>query len=131
MIIRDNYRQAISYIFFGGCTTIINIIVYYILYYRLSINNFTSNVIAWVIAVLFAYITNKIYVFKKYSLRFQAVIKETLYFTACRLSTGILDVSIMYFAIDLMQWNALFWKVITNIFIIVSNFVLSKYWIFK
>lgn len=127
----DNYKQAIAYLFFGGLTTIINIVVYYLLYYKISVNNFTSNVVAWIIAVLFAYITNKVYVFQKHSLNIRAIIKETMSFAVCRLSTGILDVSIMYFAIDLMQWNALFWKVIANILVIISNFVLSKYWIFK
>lgn len=130
-MINDNYKQAIAYLFFGGLTTIINIVVYYISYYQLSVNNFTSNVVAWIIAVLFAYITNKIYVFQKRSLTPQAILKEVSSYAVCRLSTGILDVSIMYFAIDLMQWNALFWKVFTNILVIIGNFVLSKYWIFK
>ena len=130
-MINDNYKQAIAYLFFGGLTTIINIVVYYILYYQLSVNNFTSNVVAWIIAVLFAYITNKIYVFQKRSLKPQAILKEVLSYAVCRLSTGILDVFIMYFAIDLMQWNALFWKVFTNILVIIGNFVLNKYWIFK
>ena len=56
------HREIISYLFFGGCTTLINIIAYYVCYNVISISNVISTIIAWIISVLFAFVTNKLYV---------------------------------------------------------------------
>ena len=124
------YREVIAYLFFGGCTTLVNIISYYLSYNILNISNVTSTVIAWIISVLFAYVTNRIFVFESNN-KGKAIIKEIFAFFSCRMFTGILDVAIMYFAVDIFEFNSLLWKIISNVLVIIANYVFSKIFIFK
>lgn len=125
------YKSIISYLFFGVCTTAVNVATYYICYNVIQIANVPATVIAWVLAVLFAYITNKLFVFDSKSFDFGVLKKEILAFFGCRLLTGILDVIIMYLAVDCMYWNSIVWKIVSNILVIVLNYVASKLIIFK
>ena len=90
------YEEIILYIFFGVCTTIVNILVYYICSHLFNFGTIISTVIAWILSVLFALITNKIWVFKSKSWDKSIFIKESISFFSCRLLTGLLDVLIMY-----------------------------------
>lgn len=126
--IYKKYKMPILYLLFGGLTTLINIATYFIFYDILHLNNVASNIIAWIVSVIFAFITNKIYVFESKS---KSIIYELSTFFACRLGTGFLDLGIMYLTVDILKWNALLMKVISNIVVIVLNFVFSKLIIFK
>ena len=86
------YEDIVLYGFFGVCTTIINLISYFFFYNILKFSNVASTCIAWTIAVAFAYITNKIFVFKSKSFNFDILVKEILSFFGCGFLTGILDV---------------------------------------
>ncbi len=119
------------YLIFGALTTVVNIISYYVAYNVLKIPNVTSTVLAWVISVLFAFLTNKIFVFESKSSGFKEIFREISAFFACRLLTGVLDVAIMWASVDIMDWNSLLWKVISNILVIVLNYFASKFLIFK
>ena len=88
------YNSLITYAVFGICTTIINILAFYLLYNVLEIKNVPANIIAWVLAVLFAFITNKLFVFKSKSMDFKTLFTEGVSFFACRFLTGVLDVII-------------------------------------
>ncbi len=127
----QKYRDVILYLFFGGCTTVLNIAVYYLCYNIAGIPNVPSTCIAWILSVLFAYLTNKVYVFQSKSFKKEVLLREGLQFFGCRLLTGILDVAIMFVAVDLLHWNGLVWKVISNILVIILNYVASKLLIFK
>lgn len=124
----NKYKMPILYLFFGGLTTFINIFVYFICYDISNLSNVSSNIIAWIIAVIFAFITNKIYVFESKS---KSILYELSTFLACRLGTGVLDLGIMYLTVDIFKWNAFLMKIISNIIVIVLNFVFSKLIIFK
>lgn len=125
------YQNIIFYVIFGLGTTIINVVAYYICYSILNFKNVPSTVIAWVLAVLFAYITNKLFVFGSKSFASDVLIKEILSFVGCRLLTGILDVFIMYIAVDVMSGNPTVWKLISNVIVIILNYIASKRVIFK
>ena len=125
------YRQQILYLFFGGCTTLVNILTYYVSYNIGGMPNVPANLLAWVLSVLFAFITNKIWVFESRSFSFSVLVKECAAFFAARGLTGLLDLSIMYAAVDLLGWNALLWKVISNVIVIILNYIASKWFIFK
>jgi putative flippase GtrA len=127
----QKYRDIILYLFFGGCTTVLNIAVYYLCYNIAGIPNVPSTCIAWILSVLFAYLTNKVYVFQSRSFQREVLLREGLQFFGCRLLTGILDVAIMFVAVDLLHWNGLLWKVISNVLVIILNYVASKLLIFK
>ena len=126
----DKYKSIILYLFFGGCTTVINIASYFVVCEILLINNFSSTVIAWFVSVLFAFFTNKKYVFESNCKDLKEKCKELFSFFACRFMTGILDVIIMVIAVDYMQWNNMLWKIISNIIVIIINYIASKYFIF-
>ena len=125
------YKSFISYAFFGVCTTVVNVVSYYLCFNIAGIWNVVSTVIAWVLAVLFAYITNKIWVFESKSFVRKVLVKEIPAFFGCRLATGVLDVVIMYMAVDVMHSNGTVWKIISNILVIIINYVASKLVIFK
>lgn len=125
------YKSLISYAFFGVCTTAVNVISYYIFISITGISNVVSTVIAWFLAVLFAYITNKLWVFESKSFERRVLVKEILAFFGCRLTTGVLDVVVMYMAVDVIHSNGTIWKIISNIIVIIINYIASKLVIFK
>lgn len=126
----EKYKEIIRYGVAGVATTVINIVVYKVCYDALGISNVASNVIAWILSVLFAYITNKIWVFESKSLEITVLIKETITFFGCRLATGVLDLAIMYVTVDVMAWNSTLMKGISNVIVIAVNYVASKLMIF-
>ena len=125
------YKSFIAYAVFGVFTTIVNIVTYNVCYFNLDISNTLSNIAAWVLAVTFAYLTNKVWVFDSKSWKWQVLRKEIPAFISCRLATGVMDLIIMFVCVDLMGWNAMLMKMISNVLVIVLNYVFSKLVIFK
>lgn len=124
------YREPILYLFFGGCTTLVNIAVYY-LCSRINFGTAISTVIAWFVSVLFAYITNRKYVFDSKVNGVVDILKESISFFSCRLATGILDLVIMIVFVDWLHVNDMFMKILSNILVILLNYIASKLLIFK
>ena len=116
---------------FGVLTTLINIITYAACYDYFHIDNVPSNIIAWILSVLFAFITNKLYVFESKSMEAELVFHEFTKFVSARLATGLLDLAIMYIAVDVMHGPAVIFKVIANIIVIILNYVLSRVVVFR
>lgn len=125
------YKSIITYGIFGVLTTIINIVCYQVLYSQVHISNIVSNIIAWVIAVAFAYVTNKIWVFESKSLEPKVLFAEIWKFVTCRLATGALDLAIMYIGVDLIHGPSMILKIVSNVIVILLNYVASKIIIFK
>lgn len=119
------------YLFFGGCTTLVNILLYALCYEGLSWGNVYSTCLAWIGAVLFAYISNKLWVFESRDMTPRTILKEWNSFLLCRVATGVLDVSIMYVAVDLLSLMPLPWKLVANIIVIIANWLVSKNYIFS
>ncbi len=125
------YKETILYLVFGGLTTLINIVTYWLLTKPLGIDFMVSNAIAWVVSVLFAFVTNKLFVFESKGLNAALVVKELVLFVGARLFSGALDMGIMYLFIDILHFNDLLIKVLSNVIVIIVNYVLSKLIIFK
>lgn len=126
----EKYRELLLYGIFGVLTTLINIVVYSLCYERLGISNVASNVAAWILSVLFAFVTNKIWVFDSKSTELSVLLREAASFFGCRLATGLLDLAIMYVTVDVMAWNSMLMKCISNVIVIVVNYIASKLVIF-
>ncbi len=124
------YKEVISYLFFGGCTTLINIISY-MLFRAANIDMLLSNSLAWVVSVLFAFITNKLFVFESRNVGFKKTMVECIYFFICRLLSLVFDLGFMYLLVDIFSCNELLSKIISNIIVIIINYILSKLLIFK
>ena len=125
------YKSFVAYAVFGVFTTIVNIVTYNVCYVNLEFSNTISNIIAWVLAVTFAYLTNKVWVFDSKSWRWEVLRREVPAFISCRLATGVMDLVIMFVAVDLLGWHAMLMKLLSNILVIISNYVFSKLVIFK
>lgn len=125
------HRSFIAYGVFGVLTTLVNIVAYNLCYNQAGISNTLSNVIAWILAVAFAYVTNKIWVFESKSWKWSVLKKEVVAFISCRLATGIMDLVIMYICVDVMNWHAMLMKICSNVLVIILNYVFSKLIIFK
>ena len=125
------YESVLLYLIFGVLTRFVNIVVYYILFNHVLLSNILSNGIAWVAAVIFAFITNKIWVFKSKTLEIEQVIKELSAFFSARLSTGLLDMAIMYVGVDLLKVNSIYSKIISGVVVVILNYIFSKLFIFR
>lgn len=129
--IYEKYKDTIPYLFFGVCTTFVNVIVYWICAYLMALNVMTSTIIAWITAVLFAYLTNRKWVFRSEAKTTKDIAKEIISFFGCRLATGVFDWLCMFVFVTRMGWNDVFIKFISNVIVIVLNYVASKFLIFK
>lgn len=124
------HKSTVLYLIFGVCSTVLNMIVYYLCYDIIGINNIVSTALAWIMAIVFAFITNKQLVFGSVSWDFKTLQKEVVKFTGCRVVTGLLDIVFMYITVDLFRMNALIMKFISNIIVVVLNYIASKLIIF-
>ena len=119
-------KEMINYLIFGVLTTIINILCFYLLG-LISPYMLLNNIIAWIISVIFAYITNALFVFEHVKLKLNDFIK----FANSRLSTLLLEMLLLVILLDLLHINALVAKIIINIIVIILNYILSKFLVFK
>lgn len=125
------YKEVISYLFFGGCTFLVSIISFYIFNKVLSFNEHISNIISWILAVAFAFVTNKVFVFESKAKEKKTVIKELISFVTARLLTLGIEEIILFVGCNLLNIDALIVKIIAQVVVIVSNYFLSKLFIFK
>ena len=125
------YQELIMYGIFGVGATLINIFSYKFFVDILGIYFLVANVIAWILAFVFAFITNKLFVFKSKSWERASALKEFIGFFTARIGTGVLDTALMYVFITTLKIDDTVSKVIINIIVIIINYVASKFWIFK
>lgn len=127
----QKYKEIINYIVFGGLTTVVNVIVYFIFSRLFNVNEMISNEIAWILSVLFAYVTNKIFVFESKTKNIKQIIKEIISFFGCRLLSGGIDIGLFALMIKRLGINDGISKIITQILVIIINYVFSKLIIFR
>jgi len=127
------YREQIAYLFFGGLTTLVSWGVSSALYYFVfgEGHSVISNVISEAVAITFAYVTNKLFVFNSVTPDFGSFIKEVAKFYAFRIASTLFNVGAMYLLVDL--WNCEFWvcKIAVNVVVILLNYLFSKLFVFK
>ena len=132
--IRDlviKYWDIVSYLFFGVCTTIVNYLIYIPCYNFWGMSATVSNMIAWVVAVAFAYLTNKPFVFKSHDWSAKTVVPELTKFIGCRIGSGAAETLILFLAVDLLGWNGNIWKLVTQVMVVVLNYIGSKLLVFR
>ncbi len=125
------YKDVIPYLFFGVCTTVVNVVAYWLCAHVIRLNVMLSTIIAWVLAVLFAYITNRKWVFKSTACTNREIMREILSFFGCRIATGVIDWLCMFVFVELMGLSDVIIKVLANILVIILNYLASKLIIFK
>lgn len=125
------YRAMIAYLFFGGVTTLINLVSFDIMASYWGWNYQLATIIAWILTVLAAYLTNKVWVFESHYTTVVAFIKELGSFFFFRGITLIMELIIMYIGVSLLNGNLLLVKIIDNVVVVAANYLFSKWYIFK
>ena len=121
-------KEVISYLIFGILTTLVNIVVYTICDDVLQIQYLISNAIAWIVSVLFSYFTNRKYVFESHN---SSIINELVKFIGARVSTGIMDMLLMWLFVDVLSMQSMISKIIVNVVVVILNYVFSKLFVFQ
>lgn len=131
------YKEIINYLIFGVLTTIVSLATKYLLLFTIfdatnSIQLQTSIIISWIAAVLFAYFTNRKFVFESTS---KNKFKEFVSFIVARLSTLLLEMIIMWFFVTLLKLNSdlyvIIFTIIAQIVVVITNYIFSKLFVFK
>ena len=125
------YYDIISYLFFGGLTTVVNYLVYLPCYNWLHLSATVSNVIAWAVAVSFAYLTNKPFVFKSYDWSWKTVGPELAKFLGCRIGSGVLETVLLFVTVDCLLWDGNWMKLFTSVLVVILNYFGSKFLVFR
>ncbi len=123
--------EMLLYILFGVLTTVINVLACGFGFERLHWDILVANVVAWVLSVAFAFITNKLFVFKSKSFAAGVFWRELFAFVAARLLSLGVDEYGMWYLVDVALWNVWVAKVLVNVVVVIINYVLSKLVIFR
>ena len=124
-------REVVLYLLFGFLTTVLNVIVFAGCVRLLNFGILVSNVFAWIISVLFAYLTNRRFVFDSRASSAIDIIKECLVFFAGRIGTGIFDIIAVYIVVEILLFNDIITKIVVNFLVVVFNYLISKFLVFK
>ena len=129
MIIK--YKDVLLYLVFGGLTTLVSFLAYGLFYNLCNYSAAVSNVLSWIIAVVFAYLTNKPFVFKSNDWSAQTIIPELWKFVGCRIGSGLFETAFLAITVDFLLWNALGMKIVASVVVVVLNYIASKLFVFK
>ncbi len=125
------YWSILSYLFFGVVTTVINLVVYYLCYHALGLSSDLSTVIAWVLSVLAAFLTNKPFVFGSHDWSMKVLLPEAGSFFGCRLGSGVLELVLMHITVEMLGWPGMLMKLLVNVLVVIINYVASKLLVFR
>ena len=124
------YREIFMYILFGVLTTAVNWAVFYPLHNAANLSAALSKTVAWAVAVLFAFLTNKPFVFESHDWSRKVVIPEFKKFISGRIGSGLFEILVMKVTVDLLFWNGNLMNIVVSVFVVIMNYIVSKY-IFK
>ncbi len=127
----SQYYDILVYLVFGVLTTVVNYLVYLPCYNLLGLSASVSNVAAWAVAVAFAFVTNKPFVFRSHDWSAKTVVPELVKFIGTRLGSGGVETVILLLTVDLLGWNGNLWKLITSVLVVILNYIGSKLLVFK
>lgn len=135
--IYEDHREGMRYIVFGALATLVNIVFSSLFYYLVfktlpeKPRSDYSNSVGIGLAMAFAYLTNKLFVFDSKTEGIKALLKEMASFVGCRLITAVVEVLMMRVTVVYWHLNYVLMKIVTNIVVMILNFVFSKIFIFK
>lgn len=124
-------RETITYLIFGVLTTAINYGVYYLMYRFTSLEAIVYNIVAWTVAVIFAFVTNKLVVFESKSFKPDIIIKEFLPFIGARLFSFFVEEAFLALTVNVMGMHPLLSKIVICVVVVILNYFFSKFLIFR
>lgn len=125
------YEEGINYLIFGFLAFVLNYALYYVFAGLLNIHHLASTVLSWALTVVFAYWTNRTFVFKSKNKDLKSLWEEFISFIGARVATELLELGLMFVMVDCADLNEYISKFICQVLVIVANYFLSKLWIFK
>lgn len=126
----NKVKEILWYGFFGVLTTVVNIVSFYFLD-KAGLNTYLANLIAWILSVLFAFITNKLFVFNSKSMNLIVFIKEIASFFFFRILSLGIDMGGLFICLDVFHLGKMLSKVLMNVVVVIVNYVFSKLFVFK
>lgn len=124
-------KEVITYLIFGVLTTIVNMVVFWLFENLTPLHYLVYNTIAWAVAVVFAYITNKLFVFESKSFEFSVLVKEIPSFVSARVLSLVFENVFILFTVELLGIPELISKIIASVGVVIINYIASKLFIFK
>lgn len=125
------HEEGINYLIFGFLAFVLNYFLFYVLETWMHIGYMIATALSWLLTVVFAYWTNRTFVFKSKNTGRTNIFKEFCSFIGARIATELLELLLMYLMVDLAHINSKIAKLIAQAVVIIANYVLSKIWIFK
>lgn len=125
------YKEVVLYLFFGGLAFIVSISTFALFNEVCGMNELIANVQSWIITVTFAFFTNRLWVFESSVETLKAFMKQMMDFFEARIVTLVIEEAILLIFITLLDFNSMVIKIIAQIVVIVLNYVISKFWVFK
>lgn len=120
-------KEILLYLFFGGLTFLVSISSYAVFNIRIGWNALTANIVSWILAVAFAYTTNRIWVFESSTDRGSNLIKEITCFVGGRIATLVIEELILFIFITELEMNSILVKIVAQVVVIALNYVISKF----
>ena len=124
-------RETITYLIAGVLTTVVNFIAYYLFCNIMGIQNLIANGIAWVIAVIFAYVINDLWVFRSARAGIRREIEKIGKFFGARVLSFVVEEAGMFLFVDIIGWNNMIVKAALAVIVIILNYFFSKLYIFN
>ena len=125
------YKEAVDYLFWGGVAFILSMVLFYLFANVMSIYEQIANILSWIVCVIFTYFTNRIFVFCSKVKGIKNIFREFKDFVTARVITLAMENAVLFVMIDLLAINNMVSKFAGQFVVIVSNYFLSKLWIFK
>ncbi len=129
--IYKEHEEGINYLIFGFLAFVLNYVLYFVFSSMMHMHYMLATAISWVLTVVFAYWTNRTFVFKSKNKDVQSLGKEFTAFIGARVATEVLELVLMFLMVDVAGINEYFSKLVCQVLVIVANYFLSKLWIFK
>ena len=129
--IYKKYKEAIDYLFWGGVAFVLSMVLFYVFANIMNIYEQFANILSWIICVVFTYLTNRFFVFQSKVKGIGKILLEFKDFVMARLLTLVMENVILFLMIDLLTINNMIAKLVGQFVVIVSNYILSKLWIFR
>lgn len=120
-----------SYLVFGVLTTAVNYAVYLPCYNLLGLRATVSNILAWAVSVLFAYLTNKPFVFGSHDWSARTVVPEFTKFVGARLASGAMETGLIFLFVELLACNGNLTKLVTSVLVVIANYLAGKLLVFR
>ena len=130
LVLRLYGNDVVRYIFFGGCTTLVNLVCFYIFWNICHVNLNIANVISIVVAIIFAYVVNSKYVFQDKCETLKDHIQPFCKFVSARLLTMVIEVGGVLLLVEVMGMNGMVGKFCTQFIVLALNYIFSKFFVF-